>query len=156
MVKETAKKKVMLSLKPDVMVTLAAGLVIAAVGFVVGIEVQRSLTPKTTTLAQSGALGSQASTGSPAITHTSGVFGKVTSIKDTVMAVLDHAGKTVTVSLANKPLVTDGATAASISSIKVGDSVIATGAATSDGSIKADHVRITLVVTAPTAATTTH
>ncbi len=134
-----------MKMKHDPIVMVVAAILLVGLGFVGGMQVQKSLGSKTasTTAATSGGYGPGGSGGG--FRHGGGTFGTVSSINGTTSMVVANSrtGANVTVSLSGNPTVTDGTGAtSSISAIATGDTVIVMGSTGSDGTVTATSIRL--------------
>jgi len=135
-------------MKRQSILLIGGAVVVAAVSFVAGMQMQKVVARSATSAngmgsAQPGAGGFGRPGGGQASFRRNGTFGQVVSISGTAMTVTTRGGATVNVSLASNPTVTDSSgNQAAISSIQAGDSVAVTGAKGSDGIITATRVRI--------------
>jgi hypothetical protein len=131
-----------MKMKRDPIVMIVVAVVIAAVGFVAGMQVQKHLSTRTTASAANGFGGTSAGPGGGFRRGGGGTFGQVTSIDGTTSMVVQDSrtGTSVTVSLTGNPTVTDAGATSSLSSIATGDSVVVMGTKASDGTVTATRI----------------
>ena len=129
-----------MKMKRDPIVMVVVAVVIATVGFIGGMQVQKHLGTKTTAAAAGGGFGSGQGAGFRR--GGGGTFGQVTSINGTTSMVVQDSrtGTSVTVSLSGNPTITDAGASSSLSAIATGDTVVVMGTKASDGSVAATRI----------------
>jgi hypothetical protein len=130
--------------KRDPIVLIVAAILIAGVGFVGGMQVQKGLGSKSAS-ATTGTPGGYGTGGPGGGFRHNGTFGTVSSINGTTSMVVQDSrtGTSVTVSLTGNPTVTDGSgNSSSVSAIATGDTVIVMGSTGSDGTVAATSIRL--------------
>jgi hypothetical protein len=132
--------------KRDPIVMIVVAVVIAAVGFVAGMQVQKHLGTKTAATPANGFGGAGGGFGGGGGFRRGGggTFGQVTSINGTTSMVVQNSrtGTNTTVSLSGNPTVTDAGASSSLSAIATGDTVIVRGTTASDGTVAATSILI--------------
>lgn len=128
-------------MKRDPIVMVVAAVVLVAVGFFAGMQVQKSTGSKTTANAAGpGSFGGQGGGGFRR--GGGGTFGTVSSINGTTSMVVQDSrtGTSTTVNFSSSTTVTDGSSSSSLSAIATGDTVVVMGTKASDGSVTATRV----------------